>query len=326
MVSIIIPVYNREKYIDASILSAAGQTERDIEIVVVDDGSTDRSGEICDKWAERDRRIKVFHTDNHGVCQARNYAIERASGEYILPLDSDDIIGEVYVEKAEKILDTHPETGIVHCNVNLFGTVNRKLVLPQYNLITELFSNCITATAMFRTSDWTSVGGYSDEFREGLEDYDFWLSLISLGRQVFKLPETLLFYRRHGQNSISGERFDIQHRKIIRHHMMLYDAVFRNPDRQSRVAICGYIWESRVYYGYLLEKGYENITGLYAIDVGDTGEVIYNKTMQSADHLADDDIDLIIVATLNADAAGFLVQRLGQLTGKSTVWFLNDGG
>ena len=90
IVSIIIPVYNVEKYIRQCLDSVISQTYHDLEIILVDDGSTDSSGSICDDYACIDERIKVYHTANHGLSAARNYGIDCAQGEYIAFLDSDD--------------------------------------------------------------------------------------------------------------------------------------------------------------------------------------------------------------------------------------------
>lgn len=89
-VSVIVPVYNSEKYLKETVSSLLNQSLRDIEIVLVDDGSTDTSGEICESLKKEDKRILVFHQTNLGICKARNKGIEVASGEYIAFCDNDD--------------------------------------------------------------------------------------------------------------------------------------------------------------------------------------------------------------------------------------------
>ena len=89
MISVVIPVYNVEKYLRQCLDSVINQTYSDLEILIVDDGSTDNSGIICDEY-KRDERVKVFHTENQGLSSARNYALDRLKGEYIAFLDSDD--------------------------------------------------------------------------------------------------------------------------------------------------------------------------------------------------------------------------------------------
>ena len=90
MISVIIPVYNVEPYLRKCLDSIVNQTYRDLEILVVDDGSTDGSGAICDSYAEKDERVVVFHTENRGLSAARNLGLDNAKGEWINFLDSDD--------------------------------------------------------------------------------------------------------------------------------------------------------------------------------------------------------------------------------------------
>ena len=98
MISIIIPVYNVEKYLDQCLESVINQSYTDFECILVNDGSTDNSGNICDKWAKKDNRIKVFHQDNQGVSVARNFGIDISQGKYIVFIDSDDWVDRNYLE------------------------------------------------------------------------------------------------------------------------------------------------------------------------------------------------------------------------------------
>lgn len=99
MVSIIVPVFNVEKYLEKSLDSILSQTYKDLEIILVDDGSPDNCGKICDEYAKNDDRIKVIHKENGGVSSARNVGIEMATGEYVCFIDSDDIIEENFIEE-----------------------------------------------------------------------------------------------------------------------------------------------------------------------------------------------------------------------------------
>ena len=96
LISVIVPVYNVEKYIDKCIKSIISQDYTNLEIWLVDDGSTDSSGEVCDKYAESDQRIIVIHKDNGGLSDARNVALDRMQGKYVLFIDSDDYIEKNY--------------------------------------------------------------------------------------------------------------------------------------------------------------------------------------------------------------------------------------
>lgn len=114
-VSVIIPVYNVEDYLQRCVASVQNQTEKDIEIILVDDGSTDSCGAICDRFAEQDQRIRVIHQANGGLGAARNTGIQAATSPYILFADSDDYIDADLAEKAYIAAETN------HADIVMFG-------------------------------------------------------------------------------------------------------------------------------------------------------------------------------------------------------------
>ncbi|MEI7668283.1 MAG: glycosyltransferase family A protein, partial [Erysipelotrichaceae bacterium] len=99
LISVIVPVYNVEKYIDRCVSSILNQTYKNLDIILVDDGSQDKSGQICDEYALKDNRIKVLHKSNGGLSDARNKGIELSKGEYISFVDSDDTISNNFIDK-----------------------------------------------------------------------------------------------------------------------------------------------------------------------------------------------------------------------------------
>ena len=105
MVSIIVPVYNVEKYIEECIDSLINQTYKDIEVILVDDGSTDASGEICDRYAQKDSRVKVYHNENDGPSKARNFGLDKATGEFVTFVDSDDWIESEAIELLISVIE-----------------------------------------------------------------------------------------------------------------------------------------------------------------------------------------------------------------------------
>ena len=114
LVSVIVPIYNTEKYLDRCIKSIVNQTYKNLEIILVDDGSTDNCPSICDNWAKIDSRINVIHQKNSGVSAARNAALDLASGEYIGFVDSDDFIEpDMYSLLVQKSVDT--DAGCASC-------------------------------------------------------------------------------------------------------------------------------------------------------------------------------------------------------------------
>ena len=106
-ITIIIPVYNVAPYLRKCLDSVLSQTLREIEIILVDDGSTDGSGEIADEYANRDERIKVFHTENHGLSAARNLGIDHSSGDWLMFVDSDDWVEPGFCEIPLTAANTH---------------------------------------------------------------------------------------------------------------------------------------------------------------------------------------------------------------------------
>ena len=111
LVSIIVPVYNVERYLDKCIESICGQTYKHLEIILIDDGATDNSGEICDQWKRRDSRIRVIHKENGGLSDARNAGIDVAAGEWLMFVDGDDTISE---DTAERLYQAAKEQ---HCQI-----------------------------------------------------------------------------------------------------------------------------------------------------------------------------------------------------------------
>lgn len=113
LISVIVPVYNVEKYLHKCVDSIANQTYKNLEIILVDDGSTDNSGKICDEFAEKDGRIKVIHKENGGQATARNMALNDAKGKYISFADSDDWLSDVFIENMHsEILRTDADIAV----------------------------------------------------------------------------------------------------------------------------------------------------------------------------------------------------------------------
>lgn len=193
-VSIIMPCFNDGHYMEEAVSSVTSQTYPAWELVIVDDGSDDpETLRILARLEEQG--YTVLHTDHLGVPSARNAGIAAASGTYILPLDSDDRIDPNYLQLAVPILDAQPQVGIVYCHADLFGASSGPWNLPDYSLEAMLVENVIFVTALFRKSDWELAGGYCTTMTASLEDYDFFLSILELERQVVQLPQTLFHYR-----------------------------------------------------------------------------------------------------------------------------------
>ena len=128
--SVLLTVYNSEKYLDECFNSILSQTFTDFEIVVVDDESTDSSGKICDKYAKKDSRIKVIHKANEGVNIARKTAFENSAGEYILTVDCDDIIDLDLLERVDEIIKKY-SCDIVMFDLSIFDNKTGKVTIKK---------------------------------------------------------------------------------------------------------------------------------------------------------------------------------------------------
>lgn len=228
-VSVVIPCYNHGEYIDEAVDSVLSQAFQNFEIIIVNDGSADEK--TCRILQDYNRpKTQVIHTENAGPSQARNSGIKLAKGEYILPLDADDKISHTYLEKAVNILENNENMGIVYCEAEYLGRERTdKWPLPEYSFPEILLRNMIFCSAFFRKSDWKKVGGYKINMEHGLEDYDFWLSLIEMGREVYRIPEILFSYR-YNSEQIRGRTASMINRnymtkcyaQLYRNHTNLY--------------------------------------------------------------------------------------------------------
>lgn len=204
-VSIIVPVYNvLPCYIEEALDSALASTYQNKEIIVVNDGSTSKET-LSFLKNYNNPKVKIINQINMGLAEARNTGIKNATGKYILPLDADDKIEPTYIEKAVKIIDSKKKIGIVYCEADMFGAINKKWELPEFKMKNMLRFNCIFCTALFRKTDWERVGGYKKIMKYGWEDYEFWLSLLELGVKVYRIPEILFHYRQHEKTSMITE-------------------------------------------------------------------------------------------------------------------------
>ena len=225
-VSVIIPCYNQAQYVSSAIESALNQTYQNIEIVCINDGSDDNSSEIIKDFSDKYSNILfIDNKTNNGVISARNTAIEASHGEYILPLDADDIIEPTYIEKAVKILNENPKIGIVYCKAKIFGNKEEDWDLAPFNKSDILYCNCIFCSALFRKSDFIKAGMYKENMSCGCEDHDLWLSFVELGLDAYRIDEFLFNYRKYNEGSrtsLCSKNQDKVWTTLIKNHLDIY--------------------------------------------------------------------------------------------------------
>lgn len=212
-VSILIPVYNVEKYIDACLQSILKQSFTDFEAIIVIDGSEDSSANICEKYAKIDSRFKVIYQENAGLAGARNTCIEAASGDYFAFVDSDDFISEKYIENLYDIA-TDKDAQVVACGRNeLFdsGKIITNYRLSFSNQILNSTSairalNCYSSFDMSMWGKLFSANLFSDiHFPVGKlsEDQFVCFKLLSKASRIYYISDCLYYYRRR-QSSITN--------------------------------------------------------------------------------------------------------------------------
>ena len=215
-VSIIVPVYQVEKYIRQCVDSIMAQTFTDFELILVDDGSKDKSGQICDEYARMDTRVKVIHKENGGLSDARNTGMDQASGKYFMFVDSDDYIAPTMIECLYKsILNENADIAV--CNYLYYFENDRKK-----NFATNIKSEVLSGAEIFynRKNErnygiWTVAWNklYKSEvfgnirFRLGkYHEDEFWANdIYQMDIKVIMIPECLYYYRQR-DNSIMGKK------------------------------------------------------------------------------------------------------------------------
>ena len=201
VISVVMPVFNGERFLREAIDSILTQTYMDFEFIIIDDGSTDCSPSIIASYAYQDSRIKPFRQENRGIVDSLNRGCHLARGKYIARMDADDVCAPTRLERQLVFLEGHTEVGIVGCglydNIDTVGAVLYTSCLPEDNdeiQRTLVEQWCLLhPSIMFRRSLFSLVGGYRKEF-EGAEDHDFILRILEHSA-AYNIPERLIRYR-----------------------------------------------------------------------------------------------------------------------------------
>lgn len=221
LVSVIIPTYNCARYITEAIESVLNQTCKDFEIIIIDDGSTDNTGNIINDYIEKNYTIKYFYQKNKGPAAARNNGLSKARGEYIAFLDSDDIWLPEFLHKLVSKIESNPETGFIYCGC-LFVSAEREII-PDYirrnyfvrgNIVLDLFCNyfLMTGSVVIRKQCLDKVGYFNEKLLVG-EDYDLFLRVAYHYKADFVNEN--LFERRVLSNSLSRKDFKLDARNDL---------------------------------------------------------------------------------------------------------------
>ena len=195
LISIIVPCYNQAHFLSESLQSVLNQTYTNWECVIVNDGSSDNTEEIALKWCEKDTRFRYVYKKNGGLSSARNFGIEIAIGVYILPLDADDKISFNYLEKCYSEIEKSDTIKVVYGIGYKFGAEKGKWNLTDYTFENLLKNNVVFCTALYRKTDWETIGGYDENMKYGYEDWEFWVNLLKSGGEVIQNKDCIFYYR-----------------------------------------------------------------------------------------------------------------------------------
>jgi glycosyltransferase involved in cell wall biosynthesis len=192
VVSVVIPCYNTHRYLGKTLQSVKGQSYQSIEVLVVDDGSTEPDTLLF--LGQLGGEIRLLRQANKGLPAARNAGIRETKGEFILPLDSDDWLEPTFVEKLVHGLRRDGQASFAFCYIQLEGEANGVLV-KHFNFFEQLFLNQLPYCLLYRKSVWKALGGYDETMRRGYEDWDFNIRLAALGGGATVVAEPLFHYR-----------------------------------------------------------------------------------------------------------------------------------
>ena len=217
LVSILMPIYNYGNRINQTLNSVFDQDYTNIEVILVDDGSTDEFVKMKLKQLENVDKIKVVYKENGGPSSARNEAFRHSKGEYILPLDSDDMILDGYIRSCVNILTKNKDISPVYCDTHHVGQSQGVEKRPEWSKERLLQGPFIVNCSMFHRESFEKVNGYDEEMF-GWEDYDMWIRMMKEGYVGKRIPKPLFVYFHHEKDgTVSTE--------ANKNHMELYQRI-----------------------------------------------------------------------------------------------------
>ncbi len=211
--SILIPVFNVEIYLPKCLSSITQQTCIDFEVIIIDDGSKDKSLEICKNFAFNDKRFKIFHQENLGLVTTRNKLLSLSHGDWIVFIDSDDYIKEHYLSTFESAIKKNPKADAIICDYirweknDVFKTVQAPFYSKQ-DYLKQLLGWRITNTALWaKAIKRTLIENTSQRFEEGIvlgEDLCFISRLFYFAKEIVYVPDALYIWNKTNGNSITA--------------------------------------------------------------------------------------------------------------------------
>ncbi len=315
LVSVIVPIYNVEQYLEHCILSLVNQNYKLLEIILIDDGSTDSSGEICEKWLQKDSRIHVIHKKNEGLSAARNTGIVNSHGEFITFVDSDDYVHKDYINnlldaclknkvklaigKLLAVTDDNPTEW------NYDNESSENEILSKEELFLQLFSsrNVETVVAcgkIYHRSLWKDLRFPLGRIHEDAIIVQDIFNQIQDAAWVNRI----LYYYRSNLNSITQKKYNLQRldelyayeRRLSLFHQNKWQMLF-----QKQL----YVYLSRIIYHYQMITKMNNITKIERNEIFK----LYNKYLSSISKINKTSLDLKHKVKFNFFRVYFLIKQ-----------------
>ena len=258
LISVIVPIYKVEQYLDECVQSIIHQTYKNLEIVLVDDGSPDHCPQMCDEYANHDSRIKVIHKENGGLSSARNAGIDFSHGEWIYFIDSDDWIE---LNCIELLLKKAIETGVELVEGNgtdMFGYGLTKPIKDNKLLLKAFYSNKIHIEAWNRLIKSSVIKNNQLRFLEGLvyEDVPWGFSLASVANSIVSVEQKTYNYRYRSDSIMGKNNFERRTHSMQPIIFSIVTKAKQNGEINNPLFTSWLDYRMAVFFVYILESGY----------------------------------------------------------------------
>lgn len=259
LVSVVVPAYNAERCLDRCMKSLVDQTHRNLEIIVVDDGSTDSTGGLCDAWAAKDGRVRVIHKPNGGLSSARNAGMKVARGKYVGFVDSDDYVDAEMFGDLAKALEEHPKSDVAKCGVSVeytYKVSEAELkstqayfkepacgeVRPEFDVVN---ATDVCAVDKLYRADFLRKNGIA--FPEGVknEDEAFFFAVCCRMRHCCYLPQSRYHYLRN-EDGIMAKQIKAAEAGELPDALKVYEFVAELLERENRRDLLGVLYRHMV--------------------------------------------------------------------------------